>query len=155
MLDVSRIDKNVLSKLYSAGWSETRTCGTLDECVRQLIADKGYDVFDYAYEIIKSFEGISISFSKTEIEQLEIVSYYGDIEFSARDFGIDTVMEAEVYQHKYSEPVVPIGAINGQVILLVGESKIIYADIGSKCEIVGNDIEDFLNKCVKVKRSND
>lgn len=151
MIDISKIDKNVLDKLYSAGWKDSRTCDTADECIRQLTYDKGYYVFEYAYEIIKSFEGISFSFSKCEIEQLGIVSYFGDIEFSVKGYGVDTVMSAEDYQDKYPEAVVPFGAVNGQVILFVGESKTIYADTGNEYEILGIGIEDFLNKCVKYK----
>ena len=92
------------------------------------------------------FKGYLFSVS---LIKYKLTAYYGEIEFSLSEYGVDLFYPNDL-KTRYSENVIPFGAINGQIILLVGESQKIYADMGnSGYEIVGENIEDFLNKCAQ------
>lgn len=139
----------MLDKLYSVGWTESRHTDKPIKYIDQMIRD-GYMFFDYAYEIINNLEGIAFKFSNDERIKYGIKHYYGDIEFSVEHYGYGLLFSPDSLKKEYSENVVPFGAIFGQVILMVGESKKIYADIGTQGhDIVGTDIEDFLNRCAQ------
>lgn len=149
MINIQKINKIMLDKLYSVGWTENRHTDKPLKYIDQMICD-GYMFFDYAYEIINNVDGIAFKFSNDECITYGIKHYYGDIEFSVENYGYELLLSPESLKKEYSENVIPFGAILGQTILMVGESKKIYADIGKQgYEIVGTDIEDFLNRCAQ------
>ncbi|MCM1330146.1 MAG: SUKH-3 domain-containing protein [Ruminococcus sp.] len=147
MINIQKINKIMLDKLYSVGWTENRHTDKPLKYIDQMIRD-GYTFFDYAYEIINNLEGIAFKFSNDERIKYGIKHYYGDIEFSVEHYGYGLLFNPKSLKTEYLENVIPLGAICGQVILMVGESKKIYADIGIQGhDVVGTDIEDFLNRC--------
>lgn len=149
MINIQRINKIMLNKLYYAGWTENRYTDKPLKFTDQMIRD-GYVFFDYAYEIINNLDGIAFKFSNDERIKYGIKHCYGDIEFSVKNYGHGLLLSPENLKAEYLENVIPFGAILGQVILMIGESKKIYADIGMQGhDIVGTDIEDFLNRCAQ------
>ncbi len=149
LINIQRINKIMLGKLYSVGWTENRRTDKPLKYIDNMIRD-GYIFFDYAYEIINNLEGIAFKFSIDERVKYSIKHCYGDIEFSVEHYGYGLLLSPEDLKTEYSENVIPFGAISGQTILMVGESKKIYADIGIQGHnIVGTDIEDFLNRCAQ------
>ena len=149
MLDIQKISSLVLNKLYSVGWAANRHTDSAQRFIDEMIQREGYAFFGYAYEVITALDGISFGFAKEELTEYSLTACYGEIEFSVSEYGIG-IFDPTKLRAEYSENVVPFGAINGQIILLVGESQRIYADMGKAGhETVGENIEDFLNRCVR------
>lgn len=149
LLNIQKINICMLNKLYSVGWNVNRHIDSVFKYINQMIRYEGYVFFEYAYAIITNLDGITLGFTKEELARYKLTSYYGEIEFSISNYGVD-IFEPIDLKTRFFENVVPFGAINGQIILLVGESQRIYADVGNAgYKIVGENIEDFLNRCVQ------
>lgn len=107
---------------------------------------EGFIPFEYALDFLSHFQGVSISYSLKELKMLNVKvnNYYGNIQFDAlMASGLYDFIESRInYLH---ENLFPIGFLNGQMILCVGETKHIYTFTPIEPVILGNDVIDFLN----------
>lgn len=139
------IDKRIINKLHDIGWKKDKTKDITFMCKE--MENEGFITFKYALDILSHFQGVSISYSLEELKMLNVKvnNYYGSIQFDAlMASGLYDFIESRINYLK--ENLFPIGFLNGQMILCVGETKHIYTFTPIEPVILGNDIIDFLNR---------
>ncbi len=144
MININRLEKKVLETLETAGWNKNR-CINIDNQM-QVLKDEGYGLFEYASEIIKSFDGIYISPERGK----GIKSYIGDVEFDVVGSGSGEYDRLELIEKMSNESMFPLGMVFGQWFLYVGKSHRIYMSDANKLYLLGENIEDFLNNIITI-----
>lgn len=151
MIATEKINPLIRQKLYDCGWNEniqydiTETVAALEQ--------EGYQIFDCAEEILRSFLNTEIIFSLDELKALHAKrsKCYGDVRFDVMNMAsgmYDCYGEYHILVH---ERAYPIGSINDCIGLLAGESGKIYADTVPCATVLGTDIIDFLNRIVQFR----
>ncbi|MBQ8687646.1 MAG: SUKH-3 domain-containing protein [Ruminococcus sp.] len=151
MIDTEKINPLIKQKLYDCGWSEniqydiTETAAALQR--------EGYQIFDYAEEILRSFLNTEIIFSLDELKTLHAKrsKCYGDVRFNVMDTASGMFDCYGAYHIFVNEKVYPIGFINDCIGLLAGESGRIYADTMPCPKVLGTDIIDFFNHILQFR----
>lgn len=112
--------------------------------------NEGFIPFKYALDILSHFQGVSISYSREELKMLNVKvnNYYGSIQFDAlMASGLYDFVESRM--NYLQENLFPIGFLNGQLMLCVGETERIYTFNPLEPIVLGENIIDFLNKILK------
>ncbi len=118
--------------------------------MRKEMENEGFIPFKYALDILSHFQGISISYSYEELKMLNVKAnnYYGNIQFDAlMASGLYDFVESRM--NYLQENLFPIGFLNGQLMLCVGETERIYTFNPLEPIVLGENIIDFLNKILK------
>lgn len=144
MINIEKLEKKVIEKLESIGWNKTR-CVNVESQMKILI-EEGYVPFEYANEIIKSFDGLYISPEREN----RVKSYIGDVEFDVLGSGSGEYDRLELVEELSKELMFPLGMVFGQWFLYVGRSHRIYMGDGNKLYLLGENIEEFLNNIIAI-----
>lgn len=144
MINIEKLEKKVLEKLETSGWNKNR-CVNIDKQM-EILKKEGYVPFDYANEIIKSFDGIYISPER----EYGVKSYIGDVEFDVLGSGSGEYDRLELIEEESKEPMFPLGMVFGQWFLYVGRSHKIYMSDVNKLYLLGENIEEFLNNIISI-----
>lgn len=148
MINFDFIDKRIINKLHDMGWQKDKTKDIMPMCKE--MENEGFIPFKYALDILLHFQGVRISYSLEELKKLNVKAdnYYGSIQFDALlESGLYDFIESRM--NYLQENLFPIGFINGQMILCVGETERIYTFNPSEPIVLGENIIDFLNKILK------
>ena len=144
MINIEKLEKKVLETLEASGWNKNR-CVKIDKQM-EILRKEGYVPFDYANEIIKSFDGIYISPER----EYGVKSYIGDVEFDVLGSGSGEYDRLELIEEESKEPMFPLGMVFGQWFLYVGRSHKIYMSDVNKLYLLGENIEEFLNNIISI-----
>ena len=148
MLNFDLIDKRIISKLHDMDWQKDKTKDITLMCKE--MENEGFIPFKYALDILSHFQGVSISYSREELKMLNVKvnNYYGSIQFDAlMASGLYDFVESRM--NHLQENLFPIGFLNGQLMLCVGETERIYTFNPLEPIVLGENIIDFLNKILK------
>lgn len=148
MLDFDLIDNRIISKLNNIGWRKDEAKDITPMCKE--MENEGFIVFKYALDVLSHFQGVSISYSLEELKMLNVkpYNYYGAVRFDAiMALGLYDFIESRM--NYLQENLFPIGFINGQMLLCVGETERIYTFNPLEPIVLGENIIDFLNKILK------
>ncbi|MBO5459454.1 MAG: SUKH-3 domain-containing protein [Lachnospira sp.] len=148
MLNFDLIDKRIISKLHDMDWQKDKTKDITLMCKE--MENEGFIPFKYALDILSHFQGVSISYSREELKMLNVKvnNYYGSIQFDAlMASGLYDFVESRM--NYLQENLFPIGFLNGQLMLCVGETERIYTFNPLEPIVLGENIIDFLNKILK------
>ena len=144
MININKLENKAVKSLELAGWNNKR-CLDIGNQIK-ILEEEGYIPFEYANEIIKSFDGLYISAEK----EYGVKSYIGDIEFDVLGSGSGEYDRLELIEELAKESLFPLGMVFGQWFLYVGISHNIYMSDGSKLYLLGRDIEEFLNNVIEI-----
>lgn len=144
MINTEKLEKKVIEKLESVGWNKSR-CINIENKI-EILVQEGYEPFEYANEIIKSFDGLYISPERGH----GVKSYIGDIEFDVLGSGSGEYDRLELIEELSKESMFPLGMVFGQWFLYVGISCKIYMGDGDKLYLLGENIEEFLNSIIVI-----
>lgn len=142
MINIEKLEKKVIETLELVGWNKSR-CINIDNQIK-ILEEEGYMSFEYANQIIKSFDGIYISPERG----YGVKSYIGDVEFDVLGSGSGEYDRLELIEELAKESIFPLGMVFGQWFLYVGKSNKIYMSDGNKLYLLGENIEEFLNNII-------
>ena len=144
MINIEKIEEKVIKTLESVGWNKRR-CVNIENQIK-ILEEEGYIPFEYANQVIKSFDGLYISPERGD----RVKSYIGDVEFDVLGSGSGEYDRLELVEELCKESIFPLGMVFGQWFLYVGKSHKIYMSDGNKLYLLGENIEEFLNNIISI-----
>jgi len=136
-MNIDLIDPYVVKVLKANNWTVDRKIDIIP--VIEQLENEGYHCFEYAKKVLESLNGISIYVNSAD-------GYMGaQLDIDALDGGSGEYDRLEDFEQIAGEKLFPIGH-NPIEFIYVGESKKVYGGSWKEFRLLGNNIEDFLNR---------
>jgi len=136
-LNIDLIDPYVVKVLKANNWTMDRKIDIVP--VIEQLKGEGYQCFEYAKEVLESLNGISIDVDSAE-------GYMGaQFAIDALEGGSGEYDRLEDFEQIAGEKLFSIGH-NAIEFIYVGESKNIYGGSCMEFRLIGNNIEEYLNR---------
>ena len=136
-MNISLLDPYVVKVLKDSGWFEGRKVNITP--IIEALENEGYICFEYAREVLESLNGISI-------DTKGFGEYWGaQFDIDALDAGSGEYGSLEHFELIANEKLFPIGH-NPIEFIYVGESKKVYGGCWNEFRLIGQNIEEYLNR---------